>query len=386
MDFIKNNFLLIPLFFLLMIFAVDKIAFIPKVKNSIMYWKKIEPLLYESREKLFVQLQRDYDSKRSQNQKSGLILGTSRSGEFDTDYIKKYMPDTYTYNFSAPFGSVAYYYYWLDRILEKNMKPAYVLLEIDAVVMSAQAINYQLSYSFDMGFVITHTDINRPRLKNPWKQTGKGFSVADADKYYLKQLFGFYKYPLKLGNIRENQEKKFMPSPDGRIREIRLGEWRENAMPFIDQVNEKKLGGIPNFFFVKLSSEDMKKDAVNTASRNLAHYRAAPTQVVFLKNILNRLAHENIPVLIYVPYVNPIYYKFEKRTDKVYDINKRFRQPFLALLKELHKKNKMKMQIIDLNRTKKMECRKFTDSYHLSGQCFPELTDHLFTEFSKQLN
>ena len=378
MDIIKNKFLLFPFLFFFIVFGLDKIAWIPAVKNSVMYWKKIEPVLYESRNDLFRQLkERDYKKGDKASKRLGLILGSSRSSGFDSDIIEKYIPNSYTYNFSAPYTSPAYYYYWYDRIRKARIRPDFVILEIDASLFGPQAINYQLSYSFDMDFVWRHTDWNRPRLKDPWKHYGHGFSVADAEKYYAKQLFGFYKYPLKFSNIKENRKRQMIPI-DGKWREIRLGQFRTIAMPLIRQVNAIKLGGIPNFFFVPVPPERLKEDARNVAERDLKNFRPDPTQVIFARNLFARLSHERVPVLVYIPLVSRELYHYIHK----YKIHKKFMLPFLKMLTQIRANHPAaKIRVVDLNENDSFSCREFMDAYHLSGPCFPELTRSLLRGF-----
>ena len=93
----------------LIVYAVDKIFYITWVQENTVHWQKIEPLFYESRGDLYERLRTQYPERSAAGQKLGLILGTSRAGEFDQNYIASRVPDSYTFNFSAPFSCPAFH-------------------------------------------------------------------------------------------------------------------------------------------------------------------------------------------------------------------------------------------------------------------------------------
>ncbi|MCB1173082.1 MAG: DUF1574 family protein [Leptospiraceae bacterium] len=379
MDYRQNRWLLWPIMILLLVFSLDKLAFLPVYKNSVLYWKKIEPAIYQSRQDLFHQLKTKHYRKGAwKDKKLGLILGSSRSSGFDSDYIAQKIPNSYTYNFSAPFTSPAYYDYWLETLLAAGIRPDFVLLELDAAVFNAQAIDYQLSYSFDLDFVWRHTDLYRPHLRDVWLSRGKGFGWSELEAWLARHWIGFYRYPFKPGNIEANYTRTWLPDPDSALgmREIRRLDFREYVQPLIQQVNEKKLGGIPNIFFVQVPPDQLATDALHMAERDLKHFQADPTQVIFARNLLERLARSGIPVIIYMPVVSNEFYPYYKK----YKVKENFNEPFARLLASIQAQYPdFRVFVRDLNESASFSCRQFQDSYHLSGPCFPTLTDQLIT-------
>lgn len=389
MDLFKNKYLWSPFLIFSLVFLLDKIAFIPVVKKHLVAYNKIEPLLYESREELFQQLiTRDYPTRTKLNgEKLGLILGTSRSSEFDPPIIAQTVPNSYTYNFSAPFASPVYYYYWLYKLQKAGIKPDFVLVEADAAVFTSHAIDYQLAYSLDNEFVWKHIDLDRPRLKDRWQQVGRGLSITNAETYFLKQLFGFYKFPLKVQNIQKNLQEQVFVDFQGNLEMIQRSQYQDKFLPFIQKVNSIKLGGIPNTHGVQpLTGERMRKDTRTTVNRDLLGFKPDPTQVIFFRNLMTELARLNIPAIVYVPVVSDTLRQYKKDNAEKLKLEERFYKPFYRLIQNIinnHKKANIK--ILDLNEDARMDCRKFQDAYHLGGECFPRLSQLLFSSLPVEL-
>ncbi|MCB1325186.1 MAG: DUF1574 family protein [Spirochaetales bacterium] len=375
MDLIRAKFLWVPIVGLLVIFGLDKLALLEVVRRNVVYWQKIEPILYESREPLFDHLLEDYRSPERQAQRLGVVLGSSRSGEFGNSDIARVVPNSYTYNFSAPLACPAYFYYWVDRMLAAEVRPAFVMVEADPILFTDGALDYAISYSFSTAFVASHIDFGRSTPRDPWQSQGRGFSVSEAETYFLKELFATYKYPIKLSNIIENNEPRLLPGMDGQIRMYRPIDYRRELEGLVDLVNREQLGGIPNPFFAHVPEDQMEADAERMAAIHLALYRVAPTQVIFFRNLLQRLAARGVPTIVYVP-VNSA--AFERR---MRDQNMRTRaiEPLLGLVEQVRQSEpESRIRVVDLSEDPQLSCRAFVDSFHLSGLCFRELTDLVF--------
>ena len=389
MDLLKNKYLWSPFIIFALVFLLDKIAFIPAVQKYLVAYNKIEPMLYESREDLFQQLvQQDYPERtRQRGEKLGAIFGTSRSSEFDPPVIARTVPASYTYNFSAPFASPVFYYYWLDRMQQAGIQPDFVLIEADGAVLTKQALDYQLAYGLDAEFVLRHLDLNRPRLKNPWLHTGKGLNVNDAETFFLKHLFGFYKYPLKTNNIKKNKEEMIFMDFSGRISMIQRLEYKDKFRPLINEVNRIKLGGIPNAHQAQpLNAERMELDTRTTVNRDLKNFKPYPTQVIMFRNLLSTLASKKIPTIIYVPVVSDTLRKYKHEHASELELDQRIYKPFHNLIEGIRKAHpESSIRTVDLNEDPRMDCRHFQDAYHLSGHCFPRLSELLFSELPQDL-
>ncbi|MEQ9365684.1 MAG: DUF1574 family protein, partial [Leptospirales bacterium] len=207
MDLLKHKFLWLPVLGFAALFLLDKLFFLPAVTDHTVHWQKIEPAFYESRRLLFEQLKQEYPERAARGQKLGLILGTSRAGEFEQDNIADLIPGSYTYNFSAPFSSPVFYAYWIDRILEAGMEPAFVIFETDPVVLTDAAMEFTMQYSLDWRFVWNHTELFRRVPPDPWDAEGAGFSYDQAESYAANALFGLHKYPIKVDSIAANNKE-----------------------------------------------------------------------------------------------------------------------------------------------------------------------------------
>ncbi len=152
----KEKFLLYPLFLCFVLFLIDKIFFLPIIVENTHSWKKIERSFYDLKEDLFsVMLE---ENKKFPNKNIGLILGSSRSGEFDSDHIAGLMQNTSTFNFAAPMGPPSFEYYWLERSLNANLPISYVLVEVDPLLFSKSSVEYSLNGSYDAGFILKNID------------------------------------------------------------------------------------------------------------------------------------------------------------------------------------------------------------------------------------
>ncbi|MBI3394677.1 MAG: DUF1574 family protein [Spirochaetia bacterium] len=187
MDLFKNKFLWIPPLALVAVLLLDKIFLLPPVLEYTVSWMKIEPPFYRSREPLLEQLAVTYPGRKARGERLGVILGTSRTGEFSTETFARHIPKSYTYNFSAPLGCPSYHYYWLDRMLKAGALPAYVVVEAEPIMFTQNAISYSLSYSYDPVFVFSHIDWNRTVPRNVWDMKEPGFSFDESETYFLKR-------------------------------------------------------------------------------------------------------------------------------------------------------------------------------------------------------
>ncbi len=379
MDLLKRRFLWIPLLSFAVVFAIDKIFYLPVVQEHTVDWRKIEPLFYSSREHLFRQLIEEQTERRQANLQPGFIFGSSRAGEFDHEYFESRLKNNYTYNFSAPFSCPAYYYYWLDRILAAGVRPAFVLIESDAMTLGADSLEYALKYSFDARFVATHTDLFRRTPANIWEIQGRGFAYSESEDYFLLRAFALYRYPFDPSVVRANNQTILLPPLPGQNAAplpipVRAREFRKQVEPIVFMANEIKLGGIPNPLSFQVSPEEMQKDAEMRAARHLANYRQSPTQTLFFLKMARRLAQENIPTLVYSPVVAREFYEQYRR----YNILATVQAPMERAVASIERESAgAYVRVVNPNEDPRMTCRAFVDSFHLSGACFPNVTDLL---------
>jgi len=366
----KNKFIFIlPLLLSLFLFSFDKIFSLELVKKYTIPWKKIEILFYESKDDLFNVLKANYPKHQSKGEKIALVLGSSRSGEFSYKDIQKVFKDTATYNFSAPLAGPIFHYYWLEKI-SNDIPIDFVILEADPIIFSKNSLKYTFSYSLDYNFVIQNSNFLPRKEMNPLKAEGKGMSWDEVETWFIKHLFFVYKYPPDPNSIKDNS-KEAMWIKDGNLTMVKGYDYKENFYTTVLEANRIEYGAIPNQIFHQGDDKFIEKDAKNIAKMFFgAKYVPATTQILFFKKTLRLLANKNIPTIIYWPIVaQPLRDDMENRG--LVEEYMTFINNEIELIRKEYPQ--FKTYIVDPQNSKKLNCRAFVDSVHLSGACYPEL-------------
>lgn len=291
-----------PILLAFSLFLLDKIFFLPVVVENTYSWKKIERKFYELKEDLFeVMLE---ERRKNPSKQIGLILGSSRSGEFDSKMLESFFPNTNSFNFAAPFGPPSFQAYWLERSIQAKLPLRYVLIEVDPLLFSQSAIEYSLNGSYDNEYVLKQIDFYRMKTKNPWLAEAKGFSMDEVEVYFLKKLFALYKYPLDPTAIKANNKEIEVGFFPGMSVGITGKDHKRNYIDKIKLVNRVKFGALPNE--IKFANMDvfLERDAEAMYNQYLRGTKLAPTQIYFFKKMLDLLKGTGIPVIIYFPAVS----------------------------------------------------------------------------------
>lgn len=370
----KKNFpvVLYPLVLVLTLFLFDKLFFLPIIVENTYSWKKIERKFYELKEDLF-EVMLDV-SKKDPSKQIGLILGSSRSGEFDSEMLEEFFPNTNSFNFAAPFGPPSFQAYWLERILQTKLPIRYVLIEVDPLLFSKSSIDYSLNGSYDNVYVLEHIDFFRNKTKDPWSTNANGFSIDEAEVYFLKKLFALYKYPLDPTAIKANNKEIEIGFLPGITSGMTGKEHKRAYIEKIKLVNRVKFGALPNE--IKFANMDLflERDAEAMYNQYLRGTTLAPTQVYFFKKMLKLMQGTGIPVIVYFPVVSEALRR-RMQTDGLLDhFNSEIRKEIQAVSNVPNSK----FYVIDPNTDPNWKCKDFVDSLHLSGACFPNLLPILF--------
>lgn len=355
MDLLRHRILLLPLLLLALLFALDKIFYIGAVRDRVLLYKKVEPDMYDSRRDLLDQLIAEHPKHINEGRRIGVILGSSRSAEFDTLEIEKVLPGTATYNFSVPMGGIAHAYYYADLLKKNGIKPAFMMLEADLVNFGNPSLAFALQYDFDPRFVLEHTD-----FLNPDDPVSGGFRPDEADTFFLKYLFALYRYPLDPKNIIEN----YRTVGDTGLRHL---EFRWQHKKLIELSNREHLGGIPNPLKIEADEEALSRDAMLVRDRVLGDGRPSATQLLLFKKLLAHAKREGIPLLVYKPVVSHAFEKIVQETDGS------FQNTVVQALASTDT-----FLYSDPESEKPLRCRAFVDALHLSGICYEELTGRVF--------
>lgn len=368
----KFPVVLYPLFLSLSLFLLDKIFFLPVIVENTYSWKKIERKFYELKEDLFEVLLEE--RRKNPSKQIGLILGSSRSGEFDSDMLESFFPNTNSFNFAAPFGPPSFQAYWLERSLSANLPLRYVLIEVDPLLFSQSSIDYSLNGSYDNEYVLKQLDLYRSRNKNPWLADAKGFSMDEVEVYFLKKLFALYKYPLDPTAIKANNKEIEVGFFPGMSVGITGKDHKRNYIDKIKHVNRVKFGALPNE--IKFANMDifLEKDAEAMYNQYLRGQSLAPTQIYFFKKMLGLLKGTGIPVIIYFPAVSDALRR-KMSTDGLLE---GFNLEIKKAVNEANQVPNSKFSVVDPNIDPRWVCKDFVDSLHLSGACFPNLLPILF--------
>lgn len=368
----KFPVVLYPILLALSLFLLDKIFFLPIIVENTYSWKKIERKFYELKEDLFeVMLE---ERKKNPSKEIGLILGSSRSGEFDSEMLENFFPNTNSFNFAAPFGPPSFQAYWLERTLSSNLPLRYVLIEVDPLLFSQAAIDYSLNGSYDNGYVLSQIDFYRIKSKNPWAVDAKGFSTDEVEIYLLKKLFALYKYPLDPTAIKANNKEIEVGFFPGMSVGITGKDHKRNYIDKIKMVNRVKFGALPNE--IKFANMDvfLERDAEAMYNQYLRGQALAPTQIYFFKKMLTLLEGTGIPVIVYFPAVSDALRRRMSTDGLLEGFN-------LEIRKAVEKSQKVpnsKFTVVDPSSDPRWVCKDFVDSLHLSGACFPNLLPILF--------
>ncbi|MCC5814437.1 MAG: DUF1574 family protein, partial [Leptospira sp.] len=158
---IRKKFLFYPVILFIILFAIDKIFLLDYmrllIKSDFTY------VYYETKEKLLTNFIEKYNEGEltKDNKKVMVILGSSRLLYFDNQELEDFYPNWEIYNFSSAVTTPAYYWFYLERIIEAGVKPDLIVLETDPNQFNVNSIfkESNLTYSFDLPFIWKYASI-----------------------------------------------------------------------------------------------------------------------------------------------------------------------------------------------------------------------------------
>jgi hypothetical protein len=339
--FLTRRFLFYPVLLLIFLFCFDKLFSLESIRKYTE--SRPEFTFYDCKKKLLQQLLQ-FQNTRTPEQKLLVLFGTSHMGEFSNQYIKTKEPTWETYNFSAPMAPPSYLFYNLDLILKSNVKIDYAVLEIIPETLREEANEYALKFSYDAKFMFDYRN---------------NFSKEEIEMFIKTNLFSMSRYPAKIKTV---------------IDRISSSESRFKFSFFNEKVNEavqKNNGGIPNPILYEMTEEKFEKESELFFRQIFTRYKESETQKFFFKEFL-RVAKENkIRLLIFKPLVS------KQLSDK----QKNFEPYNLSWSSKVNFAKEKFVPVLDIELYRPfIECKKFVDVHHLSGGCYPEITDLLITK------
>jgi hypothetical protein len=337
--FLTKKFLYYPLLLVLFLFGIDKLFSLEIVRKYTE--SRPEFTFYDIKKKLLHQL-KEFNLKKTREEKLLVLLGTSHMGEFSHEYIRSKNQNWTTYNFSSPMATPSYLYYNLETILNSGIKPDYIVFEIIPETFREEANEYALKFSYDHEFI----------FKN-WKN----FSKKELEAYTSANLFSLVRFPAKLNTVWK------------RIKDPKASAYLEFFYDKVDLAVTQNNGGIPNPILVNTKEDDFEKEAFKFFLQNFSGtYKESNTQIYFFKKLIQTCIQNQIKLLVYKPIVSKPYQKLLNESS--------FYKNWWKSKTDFIKENQL--PYLDMAEfTEKIQCRKFVDVHHLSGGCYPEITDIL---------
>ena len=320
--FLKHKFLFYPLLLAGFIFCFDKFFgtdFVRKYTES-----RIEYAFYAEKGSLLEQLNA-YQSARKPEEKLLILFGTSHMGEFSHKYIHEKDERITTYNFSAPMAPPSYLYYNLQTVLKSGVKIDYAVLEIIPEIFQDAANEYALKFSYDWKFMYENKDI---------------FSSDEMESFVHANLFSVVRFPPRF-NIAIQ-----------RIKDKNKIAGFEYFNSMVHLATKQNNGGIPNPIIHEIPENVFEKES---------------------KIYYETCKQNNIQVLVYKPIISKPLQKLLDESD-FYEV---------WWKDKIELANKSGIPVLNLvDHASSIQCQKFVDVHHLSGGCYPEITDILLKKIS----
>ncbi|MBU44389.1 MAG: hypothetical protein CMN76_14305 [Spirochaetaceae bacterium] len=370
MDFIRHKILFIPLLLLVALLSLDQVLKRPEVVKYTVRWTNFERENYQFKEMLFRQLLEESARQKERGMELGLLFGTSRIMEFDNTEIDKLSAGHYTYNFAAPAAPPSYYYYWLERIEEAGLMEDvdFVFLEFDPTVLNKANSRASLAYAYDMQFILENLDLNSSAPANIWNAEGDGFSVKEAETFFLKQYIAFSKYPLNPGNVLENQKTALIPTASGEMKSLQHWEIKQELIQKSRQTLREHRGGRPTYWQPDPDPEELEAHERLTNRVHIQYLEMAPSQMIFFQRTLRLLARHGKKVIIYWPPSTPGLRQTMKDAGLFHSHRDELKN-FTETLSRQYPDSRF--TLLDPMAIQDLPCLKLVDAYHLKSECFP---------------
>ena len=338
----KRYFIFFPIFIFFLLFFLDKLLTSNFVRSYTE--NRVEYYLYQKKA-LIKGLSRS--QKENKDKKYLAFLGTSHMGEFSLKSFEKYSNEIIPYNFSAPLAPYSFHLYSLNQILKSRNKLNYIILEIYPESATEIGNGYASKYSYDFNFLYKHK---------------KNLNYQYWERWLRKETFYTSIFPFDISEIYQK-----IKNPQKRLIYITI---REKLETEINKFN----GGIPNTFLVTQKTDNLDKESKKYAKNHYYNLELSQSQLYFLNQIINVAKENNIKLIFWSPILyhklflemekSPFYSKWEKHIQTLVQNN-----------------NLVHLKMNDYE--KDLKCKRFIDIQHISGGCYPEITDILIKDAIK---
>lgn len=347
---LQKKFLIYPVILFLFLFLVDKIFLLESVKLLIK--SDFTYVYYETKEKLFdvfVEKYKEGELTRD-NKKVMVMLGSSRLLYFDNSELVDFYPSWEIYNFSSAVTTPAYYYYYLEKILESGVRPDLIVLETDPNQFNVNSIfkESNLTYSFDLPFVWKYSELFGREYFNFY--LGKSLFAVMVNKPYLDKAYNNYRNPnlFMVEAMKEN------------IRNSLIKNKGHATSPVED--------------FIEKDASILEATSQRTIDWLFSSYKPSDMQFTFFRMILERTKKENIPILVVWPQSS------RSMQDRLKDsaILDSWWEDVSAISKPLG------YEILNMDDTEDYYCNSFADGGHIAKDCYRPFIRYIMLQYFRK--
>lgn len=343
----NKKFLLYPLALFFILFAFDKVFLLDKVRSYVK--SDFTYIYYETREDLFEMLK-----KRKSDKKLMIILGSSRLLYFDSKDLEQFYPNWDIYNFSSAVTTPAYYYYYLEKILDAGIKPDFVLLESDPNQFNSNTPifrNSNLTYSFDLPFIVKYANLFGKDYVSFY--LGKYFFASSKNKPHLDTAFKRLTDP----------KYKIIAKEGHKIKDILL-ESKGSSKSLVENYVERDFG------ILQATSQ-------RTIDWLFSSYKDSEMQYAFYEKILQRLSDAKIKTVIVWPQSSLPMQDLMRKSEKV-------GKKVDAWYKKVNSISaKYGFNVRDMDNTEDYYCNSFVDGGHIAKDCYHPFMRYAMSEYFK---
>ena len=346
----------LPLGLLVLIFALDKLALVPVLREA----GRSDPTPNEN----IIHNMRALYRKAPTDKPVLAIFGSSRSdifkflapeeierGLFLSPAEKRRMQALHFETRSVIRASELFLTYTLIENMLRERKPDLIVLEVSPEMFNKHS-------PFSMNLYIRNHVYDRPILR-----AALGFTSGDLRlEVIARLLFATYAYRWRPERAVMNLIAGERAADEGRFVAQLLLDQQKNVEPIPEDYREYPEGDIPIDVF-----EERFQEYTDFLERSniLMNYRNDPDELRTLSAILELCKERGVPVVVWIPYVHPVLSRRWATTE----------------YPELHPRVVAAIEAAGVpffrGFAAKMECRRFVDSSHLSGRCAPYLMSRI---------
>jgi len=349
-----KRWLYFPLLILIAAFLVDKAFFVGHLPYY--FLRSLSYINYDHKITMTIKL-RNY-LRAADRKKVVVLFGNSRTLSFDTAYLEKTYPDWILFNYSVPGGTSDYYYYYMKRFQEENIRPEAIFFAI-----SPQGFNYSPLISMD------ETMINGLPLSFVAAHAGH-FRLQDLTNYAAKKTMWTYRYRPNLDTIRyrlRNQSEFMYDLKQFEAIAYNSLIINRGSTPYNDHAEPDD---DPDFW---------EKTALQTFKNFFEPYQLHPGMISFTQKSLQISQELGAKTILLWPRIAPELRRL-KMEKKVRIVGLREKETIHATWFPMIEKLSRDHQapVLNLNLPGAMKCDKFYDASHMASVCFAEFSDRIF--------